>query len=153
MNVLESDLKEDGRADLTLRLSNSLSELKRIVDALYAMKERYSLSERDFLTARLCAEEVFTNIVRHGFFEGDGREVYLRIEADADSIRMHFQDNGKPFDPLATSPTRKKETLETALAGGRGISLIRAYAQELRYAYQEGYNSLSLTIRRELRRA
>src|SRR5579871_4965862 len=97
---VKKDVRENERARLRLRLGDRVSELSRIVDALDTMKRQLSFSERDFLTARLCAEEVFTNIVRHGFTDDRDHEVCLELEADADTISMEFCDTGKPFNPL-----------------------------------------------------
>ncbi len=80
---------------------------------------------------QVCAEELLTNIVRHGGNPGPRIEVTLSLSADR--VELMVEDDGKPFDVATTPPHRIDQPLEEVQPGGLGIQLIHSFADRLSY--------------------
>ncbi len=90
---------------------------------------------------RLCAEEALANVVTHAWAEGDHR-IVLGLAVAADQVELTVEDDGRPFDPVAAPAPAQAATLADAAAGGRGLILIRSYADRLAYRREGGRNRL-----------
>jgi anti-sigma regulatory factor (Ser/Thr protein kinase) len=95
----------------------------------------------------LVFEEIVANIVRHGAAGGRTPDVRVRLELDADSIRLVFDDDGVPFDPRVRPEQPPRKALEGA--GGFGLLLVHRAASALDYLRTaEGHNRLTVTLPR-----
>jgi serine/threonine-protein kinase RsbW len=121
--------------------SAGLVEVGRWVEAL-AVELR--LSSDTAFAVRLCLEEAVANIVEHGFDPGAAAEIGLSVECEDGGLRFEIVDAGRPFDPLAAPPPATVERLEDAPEGGRGIALMRAFANHVGYERRAGRNLLRL---------
>ena len=96
---------------------------------------------RDSFNLWLCLEEALTNAVRHGNRNDPAKMVRLEIAQDGDECHIAVFDEGTGFDPD-----------DVALAGcgqlgGRGVYLLRHYANECRY--DRTRHCLELVLRRK----
>jgi len=89
------------------------------------------LSAETLFAVQVCAEELLTNIVRHGGNPGPRIEVTLSVSADG--IELMVEDDGKPFDVATTPPRRIDQPLDEIQPGGLGIQLIHSFADRLSY--------------------
>lgn len=121
--------------------SAGVVEVGRWVDTLAA---EIPLSDDTAFAVRLCLEEAVANIVEHGFDARVASEIDLTVECDRAGLRFEIVDEGWPFDPLAAPPPTAVERLEDAPEGGRGIALMRAFADHLGYERRAGRNHLRL---------
>ena len=104
--------------------------------------------------AKLALEELFVNVMRHGF--GDGRpranvEVSGWCEKGASPegrpAALHFvmRDAGIPFDPLAYKAQRVSAGLGARnKVGGLGVFLVCERMDDVEYAYRDGHNTVHL---------
>jgi serine/threonine-protein kinase RsbW len=88
----------------------------------------------------LALTEACANAVQHG---GDGRSLFYRVTAsiDGDMCRIEVTDSGPGFPPPADtlSPGRRAaRDPATHLEHGRGLCLIEALADRVRYDNQPG---------------
>lgn len=97
-----------------------------------------------------CLTEAFANIIDHG---GDGAlacpvELSLDTGTFAQSNRaiLSISDTGRPFDPLTHATKPLAATLEEAMPGGLGLTMIRKFSDNLAYAYQDGRNHLTVIV-------
>jgi len=99
---------------------------------------------------RLCVEEAVTNVVMHGRppADGDAGTVTLRVDAEADAVRLTIQDRCAAFDPLVVAPPKRPTSLTKVRVGGLGVHLMRQYSRELRYERVDGRNVLTVVISR-----
>jgi serine/threonine-protein kinase RsbW len=80
---------------------------------------------------RLSLEEAITNAVKHGNRNDRSKHITLRCTIDKDKAIIHVADEGSGFDPkVVPDPT---EPARISLPNGRGIMLIRAYMDEVRF--------------------
>jgi anti-sigma regulatory factor (Ser/Thr protein kinase) len=80
---------------------------------------------------QVCAEELLTNIVRHG--NTDSPDIAIEISEAANEVRLTIEDNGQPFDIAAAVPHRIDRPLEEVEPGGLGVQLVRHFSDQLSY--------------------
>ena len=117
------------------------------LDALEAALRAERVAEAEVLDLRLVAEEVLTNVAKYGYDEPGAHSVRLRLTFLASVVRLEFEDDGRPFDPLgAEAPDLGGEPGERP-EGGLGIHLIRALVDEAEYNRVAGLNVFIVTKR------
>jgi len=129
------------------KFMSDLSQLKAIRKFINAfciktMDESSNLSKQ----MELVADEVVTNIIRHGYKEESGHEVILQADVREDTIVFEIFDQGEPFDP--------RDIVHPNLAGqkegGFGFYLVKEIADKVSYERkksQNGWNCLRITKR------
>ena len=90
-------------------------------------------------------EEVFVNIARYAYPEGEG-EMSLQICFDDQSRAVTFRmtDKGIPFDPLANPDPDITLSAEDREMGGLGIFIAKKTMDSLSYSYENGENVLTM---------
>ena len=90
-------------------------------------------------------EEVFVNIARYAYPEGEG-EMSLQICFDDQSRAVTFRmtDKGIPFDPLANPDPDITLSAEDREMGGLGIFITKKTMDSLSYSYENGENVLTM---------
>ena len=90
-------------------------------------------------------EEVFVNIARYAYPEGEG-EMSLQICFDDQSRAVTFRmtDKGIPFDPLANPDPDITLSAEERERGGLGIFIAKKMMDSLSYSYEHGENVLTM---------
>jgi serine/threonine-protein kinase RsbW len=123
---------------------NDVAEIDNWLEQIGA---RWRVNERTMFGARLCIAELAANTLEHGV--ATSREDHMIITARHGplGIALEFLDSRAPFDPTATPARPRLETLDSADARGRGLSLIHSYADHLTYSHDGTYNRIGLIIR------
>ena len=104
-------------------------------------------SERTAFRARLCIAELAANVVEHGIARsGDGR-IVVTLRRLGDGVGVEFQDSCEPFDPTVEAVVASAASIESVSPGGRGLMLIRAYANNISYSNDGGCNRTILKIK------
>lgn len=130
-------------------LDGSRAGLARLGPWLDAAVAGHDLPGALTFALRLCLEEAATNIVVHGLPPGAAdRRIRLCIAFAADAVTAEIEDAGPPFDPAAAPLPDAGSGLADAPAGGRGLRLLRGFADGLSYERSEGRNRLAMTFRR-----
>ncbi len=80
---------------------------------------------------RLSLEEAITNAIKHGNKNDRSKRIVLRYRVDDEKAVIRVADEGAGFNPShipdPTAPSR------LSMPNGRGIMLMRAYMDEVRY--------------------
>lgn len=95
--------------------------------------------------ATIAAEEIFVNICRYAYRPRGGM-VTVGIEATAD-IRMRFEDEGLPFNPLNHQPPDMTGPDCSREVGGMGILMVKRLMDAVLYRYEDGKNMLEMVKR------
>lgn len=99
------------------------------------------------LRLHLVAEELFTNTVKHGHRGGSDAPVVMTLATLPDGIRLTYEDQAPPFNPLAYADKFKAaEHVEGGKEGGLGVVLAREMALDAEYYYLFGHNRVSLKL-------
>jgi anti-sigma regulatory factor (Ser/Thr protein kinase) len=113
-------------------LSGSLAEIATAAEWVDEVASAIELPSEKSYALRVCAEELLTNIFRHG---GSGSsKIHLTVARFPDRIELAVEDDGKPFDVSAATPRRVDRPLDKAQPGGLGIQLIHSFADRLSYS-------------------
>jgi serine/threonine-protein kinase RsbW len=113
--------------------------------------EREGVTPGDALRLTLIVEELFTNILMHGHRGDHDSTVHIELQVDATQLALRVADQAPPFDPLqylAQLPGLDRP-VEERKPGGLGLALVAQMSERLDYAHADGFNRLSLVLRRE----
>lgn len=106
--------------------------------------ERHGFRPEAAFAIRLSLEEAITNAVKHGNRGDRNKRIFLRYHVDDQLAVICIRDEGNGFDPRRipdpTAPNR------LSLPNGRGIMLMEAYMDEVRF--NETGNEVRLVKRR-----
>jgi anti-sigma regulatory factor (Ser/Thr protein kinase) len=131
-----------------LILPNDIAELPRLHEFAAEFAGRSKLPSDEASRLLLIIDELFSNIVRHGFDEpGASGTVELHLLFARGRLRIAFTDDGRPFDPLAEASADLDLPMSQRPPGGLGIHFVRNLADNARYSRLGGRNRLVL-IRR-----
>lgn len=130
------------------------SSLDSVFALVKAVCDEQAASSRVRFDVQLALEELFVNVVRHGFDDGRPRgDVWLAAWIDAAGaqgahkvLRVVMSDPGIPYDPLDYHWQKVEGSLgKDNKVGGLGILLVRERMDDVAYEYRDGRNVLSLT--------
>ncbi len=104
----------------------------------------------DCVSFLVAAEEIYVNIVMHGYPEGipdDGScetTLLFREDEKGKAAVIVFRDNGMEFDPLKMPEREPITTVRGVKPGGFGITVARTKTDEMEYVRDGEYNRLSM---------
>ncbi len=93
----------------------------------------------------VAAEEIYVNIAHYAYAPDTGMAtIRLDLPEDLSSVTLTFIDSGVPFDPLAKPDPDVSLSAEERDIGGLGIYMTKKTMDDVRYAYRDGKNMLTL---------
>jgi serine/threonine-protein kinase RsbW len=128
----------------TLTLTSNLREIARLKAWIESLVRAHNFDAELAPRLSLCAEEIATNIITHGYTETASGDIRVRLEATDDAAYLIFEDQGVPFDPTRAAPPRTPDSLEDAPIGGLGIHLARSFSAAMEYRRVQDTNRLVL---------
>jgi serine/threonine-protein kinase RsbW len=130
-------------------LPASLESLKEVARYVRALADRAGLTTRDEHRLRLAADELVTNIVVHGYEDGEGSLLLEGgVDPDPERVWLRIHDEGRPFDPRegVRQPEYGVPPAERRI-GGLGIFLALSSLDDFSYERVGGRNTSTLVIR------
>jgi serine/threonine-protein kinase RsbW len=97
----------------------------------------------------LVVAEVLNNIVEHAYQDTAGGRVLVKLNFEAERLRVRFTDFGLPMPsgaPPPGTPANVDVPIDELPEGGFGWFLIRSLSEDLTYTHDGNGNQLSLTI-------
>ena len=113
----------------------------------FVMKQLASrdCAEKALFQLRLAVEEIFVNIASYAYEPGEGEaEIGCRVLESPLRVEIRFQDGGARFDPLAREEADTSPEALMGREGGLGILLVKKMVDDVRYAYENGKNVLTI---------
>ena len=95
----------------------------------------------------LCLTELVTNLIDYGYSDDVVGTVSVYCWRQSEQIVIRIDDDGIAFDPTAYVPPDLPSSLAEASAGGRGIRLVRHFADGLQHVRKVDGNQLTLVFR------
>jgi len=123
-------------------------QLNRLKETLFEIEQLINpLDEKLKYKIMFIFEELLTNIVRHGDFQSRTPNIEISIEiTNNESCRLECRDNAKAFNLLEHQDPNIKAEIEEREIGGLGIYLLKKYAKEIDYSYENGFNIVRVNI-------
>lgn len=132
---------------LRLTLPAELDSLERVNALVRCLVAEATLSEWQGYRLRLAAEELFTNVVRHGFEPAD-RSARVVVEGDLtdEFVSLRLVDTARPFDPFSQdTPTGPGPDHDPPALG---LHLARQAVDAASYVYADGTNQTTIRLSR-----
>lgn len=146
MTILSSiiTIKSMGKLNLSIKLKNRLVDLDKIKKAVAEMSTAVECTKRKFKEIDLILEELFTNVVCHGFTDNKEHDINISLTCDDTSLMIRMEDDGKPFDVTAAIQPDTKCAIEKRCVGGLGIHFIKHFIDECEYYRKKNKNIIVL---------
>ena len=143
----EEVLQIDGRQELHVLYPSHDIATRAALETMADRLRGFGLSECDTQRVQQVLAEILNNVVEHACAGDGGALIELRVILDEGTIHAHVFDSGKPMpggtlpEPAPPHPTELSE-------GGFGWCIIRAMADRISYAREDGRNRLSVSLLR-----
>lgn len=120
----------------------SLDEVQSFIDQVL---EEIGCSMKAQMQIDIAVEELFVNIAHYAYPEGNGDAAVL-VEPDAETgcVKITFEDQGIPYDPLAHEDPDITLSAEDRAVGGLGIFMVKKSMDDISYEYKDGKNRLTI---------
>ena len=118
-------------------------QAREILTAILESPEVASCKEEEIQVLRLACEEIIMNVTSYAYPEGvDG---FLDVDIQkTDRMTIRFEDGGVPFNPLEQEKPDTGLSWDKRRIGGLGIFLFRRKMDDVRYAYVDNKNVLTI---------
>lgn len=122
-----------------------LENLNQVIAFVDAELEKLDCPLKAQMQLDVAVEELYVNIAHYAYAPGTGSAT-IRIEPDEAkrAVTVTFIDSGVPFDPLAKPDPDVSLSVEKRPIGGLGIYMVKKSMDDIRYAYSDGKNILSI---------
>ncbi len=81
----------------------------------------------------LILDELFSNIVIHGYLRDPGGKIQIEAEATTHQVQVTLMDQAPAFNPLTVPEPDTTLPLEKRPIGGLGLLFVRRTADDLQY--------------------
>ncbi len=128
-----------------MKVRASVDNLNQVLAFVDTELEKLECPIRAQMQIDVAVEELFVNIASYAYAPGEGDAV-IRVESTSDpkTVSITFLDRGIPYDPLAKpDPDVTLSAAERAI-GGLGIFMAKKSMDEMKYAYRDGQNILTI---------
>ena len=118
-------------------------QAREILTAILKSPEVASCNQEEIQVLRLACEEIIMNVTSYAYPEGvDG---FLDVDIQkTDRMTIRFEDGGVPFNPLEQEKPDTGLSWDKRRIGGLGIFLLLRKMDDVRYAYVENKNVLTI---------
>lgn len=127
-------------ADLVL--PSSLDSVDTAESQAASAAESLGMADEDVFRFGYAVREAMVNAVVHGNRYSANKSVIFRIQADAGSIEVMIRDQGGGFNADSVADPLADENLLSQ--SGRGLTLIRAFVDELKVEPAEGGGTVAV---------
>jgi len=123
----------------------------KLIDLVHAATEKMAefagFDADEALNVGLAMREAVINAIIHGNRRDRALKVHVTLSSRGREFRARVRDQGEGFDPLTRpDPTAEENLLNTS---GRGLLLIRAFVDEVKFRYRQGRGTeITMTKRR-----
>ena len=137
------------KKDRELTLEATDANLPAVLAFVDAELEALDCPMKTQMQIDVAVEEIFVNIAHYAYAPGIGSAtVRLETASDPKRVLITFLDRGMPYDPLARPDPDVTLSAEDREIGGLGVYMVKKSMDEVRYAYADGQNIL--TIRKDI---
>ena len=127
-------------------VKNNINALNYIFSELELLSSRFGFSGETCSDLCLCMDEVFSNIVKYAYDDGEEHEIEILFDFDElnSKFTITINDDGKPFNPLDTEPPGLAPDLLEREIGGLGIFIVLNIMSSVEYNRIKRMNRLRM---------
>jgi serine/threonine-protein kinase RsbW len=129
---------------LNLRIANDLAELSRVAEAIDEYCAAQAIPAGNAFKLNIALEELLTNTISYGYGDDRRHEIALDIAREGETLIIELSDDARPYDPLNAPPPDLDSAIEDRRIGGLGVHLVKTLMDDVRYAYRDGRNHVTL---------
>jgi anti-sigma regulatory factor (Ser/Thr protein kinase) len=133
----------------TLVIESRLAELGRVERWLAGLLEGWKVPPETGFAVDVVINEAVTNVIGYAHPEDTTRKTSISLTDHPDAVVVEILDSGAAFNPLEAPAMVEARNLEEASIGGRGIHLIKSFADDYSYSRVSGHNRLTLAIHKK----
>jgi len=104
----------------------------------------FAPADKDLMALHLALEEVVTNVINHGYVDGQPHTFTVELAAEARRVTAIVTDDAPAYDPLARAEVDVSQPIEERAIGGLGVHLVKKLMDSARYERRDGRNILTL---------
>lgn len=128
----------------TFDLPPQLDDVDKVVQALRAVAEPV-LGSQTAVAFEVAVSEALTNIVVHGYKgQDDGQDIAIHLSSNQDALQVILVDHGTPGPENLFDEGPDLHEIDFMQESGRGLALIRHYADAVTYTPSPNGNQLIL---------
>lgn len=144
MKGRETDQPEPDPAGTWLSLQSRLSEITRLPVWIGELASRHAIPREIEFAINVCLEEAVSNVIRHGYGEGETGEVTVHFtKTETNFFEFTVEDEARRFNPLDSPAPDRKAPLRV---GGQGVHFLRHFAKQLEYSVTPTGNRLRMVF-------
>lgn len=140
--------EENDKPAPRLTLKSQIEDMGMLWQWVEALGVAYSIPADTLFGVHLCLEEAISNVIRHGYNGQPGGTLTVECDAPkAHEVVFTIEDQAPPFDPVSSSLIEDQPVtspMDYLRPGGRGILLMRKFADMLAYERLAGGNRLTI---------
>ncbi len=128
-----------------LTVSAVVENLDKVTDFVNVQLDAMGCPMKIQMKIAIVIDEVFSNIVKYAYSEGNGEATVL-VEAmeNPSGVSMTFVDKGSYYDPLQKEDPDITLEINERQIGGLGILMVKKLMDDVRYEYKDGQNRLTI---------
>jgi serine/threonine-protein kinase RsbW len=138
-------MKQHGQnSRVTLRIGNSIVDLKKVVDFVEAFAARHGVPGNVANDLNLCLDEILNNTISYGYDNGERHSIFVSLSLEKDVLVAEIRDDARPFDPLRSASPDLEGDLKGRKIGGVGLHFVKTLMDEMAYVRTKRFNRLTL---------
>lgn len=119
--------------------------MPRLSQVLDRVGEAFRLPAEVLTDLRIALDEIVTNIQKYAYAGGESRGFTLHCEILNGNLRTTIEDEGVPFDPLASPEPDLTVPLASRNVGGLGVHFVKSLMNNVAYERVGNRNRVTLT--------
>ena len=128
-----------------LTLPNDLDMAAQLIEFASNFATRYRLPKGELERLLVILDELFSNIVRHGYPAKTHGVIVLCLSRTDDQLEIRIEDDGCAFNPLSVTAPDPDLSPDRRPMGGLGIHMVRSLVDGAQYSRLAASNRLILT--------
>ena len=121
-----------------LRIPSITENLQMIRVFVLKIAAKVGFNEETQEQIALSVDEACTNVIKHAHHHNARRLMDIKIETDANKIKITITDKGKGFDITKLQDPDIEKYIKESKHGGLGIYLIKTLMDEVNYEFNPG---------------
>lgn len=133
------------RYERRLRLPGEIQQVRAACEFVVEVARDAGFGDDGIFQSQLAVEEIFTNIVEHGYqHNGGDKAIDIVTQVNDEKMTILILDDAELFNPLALDDPDPDTPLWEREHGGWGVYFVRQYMDAVQYIEKNKRNCLVL---------